>query len=246
MVMPEHESEWPDKAMFAGILLTLAGALGILFALLRLTDATFGEDIPVLLAEWPLAIMFPAAALALVLGVQATRHQAAIFVYLGSLMGIISLAGLGLVPILCVLAIGFMVRAHFEGEDTVIRTPPPDSDDWPDKAFAASLVLFVTGIITLFQGILTYTGTFAPVLWGQVPAIWATIAVLAGAFCVWSAREIFHLRRAWAGTTGCIVGILGLGLFIVGPILCVIGLVLLALAHKEDEFLDQSIGSHGA
>lgn len=223
------------------MILTLAGAIGVVFVLLRwLTTsgaATIGrsDSLPIL-AEWPLAIMAPAVVVALVMGVLGVRHHSALFVYIGAAAGIASLSALGLVPLLAVASIGFMIRAHVEGEDTTLATPTPSPDDWPDKAMAASMLLFVTGLITLFQSGLAYADRADVALWDDAPWIWATWSLVVGLACLVAAWQIYHLRTPWLGAAAAILGVLAFGFYLVGPILAVVALVLLGLAGREQEF----------
>lgn len=237
MAAAVHEPEWPDKAMFSAMILTLAGAIGVLFGLLAATGATIGGDDSVVgfLKEWPVWAMLPASVVALVFGVLGVRHQSSAFVYIGNIAGLASLGALGLVPILCIASIAFMVRAHVEGEDTTLATPVPSADEWPDKAMGASMLLFVTGLLTLFQSILTFADRFSPVLFNNW--VWGAWAAVVAIVCLVAAREVYRLRRPWFGSVAAVAGILGMGFYALGPVLCITALVLLALADREDEFV---------
>jgi hypothetical protein len=238
MVGVASDPEWPDKAVYSAMILTLAGALGIMFSLLRMLDAVGeNESLPILYL-WPPWIMLLLSVATTTLGGFGVRHHSALFVYSGAATGMASLAALGLVPVLCFAAIGFMIRAHIEGEDTSLATPTPPPEDWPDKAMAASMLLFVTGLLTLFQAGLTFADqvTLQPFGADMGRFVWGAWLVVAGVFCAWASWEIYHLRRPWSGAVGGVVGILALGLYIVGPLLAIVALVMMALAARENEF----------
>ncbi|MFA5944193.1 MAG: hypothetical protein WC876_06980 [Candidatus Thermoplasmatota archaeon] len=236
MVSAAREPEWPDKAMFAAILLILAGAVGTAFRLL-LPFMTVQDNLPQVFTD-----EIPGYALALCLatmaaGVLSLLRQAAVFAYLGAVFAIASLAMYGLVPFLGLLAIGAMVKSHLEGEETSDDGIQLPSNRWPDKAMAASLFMVVVGSIAVLQGILMFAGRFEPVVLTGMPVLAASIGVGVGLLGLVAAREVYHVRRPWIGWLALVLGFATLGFYLIGPVLAIVGMVLLALAHREDEFL---------
>src|SRR5690348_11025383 len=104
-----HDPAWPDKAMFAAILLILAGAVGLAFWALRGLIAVDQEKMPTLFTD-DVAGYTPTLCIATIaFGVWSLRRQAAWPAYLGALTAILSLGVFGLVPFLGVLALGNLV-----------------------------------------------------------------------------------------------------------------------------------------
>ncbi|MGB0653374.1 MAG: hypothetical protein ACPGQL_09260 [Thermoplasmatota archaeon] len=230
-----HEAQWPDKAVFASIMLLVAGILGTFFALIQ-PVVSLGDSIPGLLKAFPWWLALPLSIATGVMGYLALKTHTAAWTYAGSATGILSMGFVGLVPVLSLAALGFMLRSYQEGELTRGDAPPLEPGEWPDKALSASLLLFVAGVLTVFQAAALYADRFDAMLFDDLPWIWGTVSLLAGAFCLFAAREVFYLRRPWAGTAAVVVGVLAFGLYVIGPILALAAWVLLMLAHREQEF----------
>ena len=241
--MPEGGAEadgfdprWPDKAMFSAILLILAGFVGLLFELSRayLTldydklPAIFTDDIPYYTLSLCLIV--------LVSGIVSLRYQAAWPAYVGAACGIASIGVFGLVPALSFVAIGMMVKSHLEGEETRLDGVLMHSENWPDKAMASSLFMVVVGAIAVTQGILMLTNHFDPiVLSGR--AVAGAIGLVVGVTHLVAARQVYHLRTEWLGWASLAAGFLTFGFYFIGPLMAVTCMVLLGLAHKEQEFI---------
>ncbi len=236
-----HDPEWPDKIMFAAMTVTLGGGLAVLFSLLMSTGATIGNDIPGWLLPYPPWVGLLAGALMILLGTLAIRFQAAVWVWLGVVAGLISMGMLGLVPILSLVAIIFLVMSHVEGEETIHDDDTWDASLWPDKALAASLMLLVAGIVSLFQAGMLFADNLTAPLFPDTPSTFAFINVVAGAIALYGAFEVFHVRRPWAGWLGAVAGVAGLGFYVLGPGLAITAMILLLLAHREDEFTEAAL-----
>ncbi len=236
MVRQGHDPEWPDKIVFAGLTLILAGVAGVVFVGLQATTATVRELVPGILGTIPLWLSGSLSAATAGMGGLAIRHQAAVWVVVGAITGVGSLAIYGAVPLLAVLALGFVVKGWREGEEMAHDDRRFEAKDWPDKAFAASALLLVAGVITLLQAALVFAGRFEPLLFGAWPAVAGTWGVACGIACCWGARECFHLSRPWAGVVGAVAALAGGGFYVIGPLLGVATLELLRRAEREDEF----------
>jgi hypothetical protein len=80
-------------------------------------------------------------------------------------------------------------------------------------------------------------GRFDPILLTGRPGLAATIGLTVGALLLVAGREVYNLRRPWLGWTALALGCATLGFYVLGPLLALAGMVLLGLAHREDEFL---------
>lgn len=221
--------------MFSAILLVLAGFVGGTFELTLPLMEVDQDRLPVLFTDDLPYYTLTLCALVVVSGLLSLRYQSALFAYVGAVLAILSLGLFGLVPALAFVAIGFMVKSHLEGEETHLDGRELDPSKWPDKTMAASLFLVVVASIAILQAILILLDRFDPIL---LP--WAAFASLfglaVGAFGLWAAREVYHQRRPGAGWLGFALGLATVGFYLVGPLMAVAGMVLLALAHREDEF----------
>lgn len=231
-----HDPAWPDKAMFAAILLILAGLVGAAFELARPLIEVDQDRLPSLFTDdvpgYTLALCLATVAA----GILSLRRQAALFAYVGALLALLSAGVFGLVPGLGLLSVGMMVKSHLEGEETKDDGVELESSRWPDKAMAASLFLVVVGAIAITQGALMLTGHFDPILWGSATlAGWLIIAV--GALCLAAGRELYHVRRPWTGWAAFVLGIGTFGFYLIGPVMALAGMALLGLAHREREFV---------
>ena len=105
-----HVPEWPDKAMFAALLLILGGALGILVEGLR-QIATVKSGLPSgILDLYPSQLSLAMSGFTLIFGILSLRAQAALWGYLGAATGLLSFAYSGLVPLLRLVALGMLLK----------------------------------------------------------------------------------------------------------------------------------------
>jgi hypothetical protein len=239
-----HVPEWPDKAMFAAILLILAGAVGLAFAVVKAAGlvqvdedglpAVFTDDLP--------GYTLTLCAATMALGILSLWRQAALFAYLGAATAVLSLAVYGLLPFFGLLAVAAMAKSHAEKEETALDTEVMPASEWPDKALAASLFLVATGAIALTQAGLLLAGRFQPILWLGHPQVAGVLGLAVGALCLLAGREVYHVRRPWLGWLAFAGGLATLGFYLVGPVLALVGMLLLGLAHKEDEFTQHLLG----
>lgn len=232
-----HAPEWPDKAMFAAILLVIAGALGTIFRLALPAITVQQDNLPSIFTDEIPGYELTLCLITLVFGVLSLWRQAAVFAYLGAVTAILSLAVYGLVPFFGVLAIAAIIKSHIEGEETRNDGVQLHSSQWPDKAMAASLFILVVGSIAILQGILLLIGKFDPIVLNGMPVVAGIIGIVVGLLGFWAARDVYNLQRPWMGWFALGAGLLTMGFYLIGPLMAIIGMILLGLAHKEDEFL---------
>ncbi|MEK6985455.1 MAG: hypothetical protein AABX89_03610 [Candidatus Thermoplasmatota archaeon] len=236
--MPQsgHDPEWPDKAMFAALLLIVGGAIGLLVEILRLVATVNEPVVPGILEDYPTFLSALFAGLTLLFGILALRTHAMLWGLLGVATAFASLAYFGFVPFLGLVALAMLIKSKLEGEETRNDGITLHASQWPDKAMAASLFLFVGGAVILVQAILILLDNFQPVILKGMEAFVVPLDLAAALFCFGAAREVYKLRRSWLGTVGAIACIATLGLYALGPALGVLAIVLLRLADKEGEF----------
>lgn len=239
-----HAPEWPDKAMFAAILLVLAGAVGLAFALVKPILVIDEDGLPTVFADQIPGYTVTLCSGVLVAGVLSLWRQAALFAYLGAALALASLAVYGLVPILGLLAVATMVKSHLEGEETRNDGIQVHPSKWPDKALAASLFILVVAAIAITQAFLLIGGRLTALLWGEQSLVAGLVGLAIGLVGVLAAREVYNLRRAWMGWFALVLGLGTLGFYLIGPVLALIGMALLGLAHREQEFLAAAAGEY--
>lgn len=237
MAAQGHVASWPDKAMFASIMLVLAGAMGALYAAVAmLPNFTIGgTTIPAWLRDYPGWLQMVLSLATLVLGFVSLRAQRMWFAYAGCAAGAASLGFVGLVPILAVLAAGFLVQGRREGEDTP-GARRLSSSDWPDKALAASLFILVAAVLSILWGVLILSNGSHPVLLHGMAWLEGGFDIAAGLWGLFAAWQVYHLKRPWTGYLAIGLAGLAMGLYLIGPILAATALVLLLKAGRENEF----------
>lgn len=232
-----HPPEWPDKVMFAAMLQVIGGALGALFALLQLAGLRIDEGLAI-----HLAIVGPAPALVLSLvtigfGLYGIRHQASVWVWVAIGCGILSVGMLGVVPIMSLVALGFLLRSRAEGEETKHDARIVHPSRWPDKALAASLLLFAGALVSLAQAYMVFADmVLLPTMLRDLPMGVAAASLVAGAWSLYASFEIYRVRRAWVGYVAVALNVVSVAFLLLGPALAVATFVLLQKARGEDEF----------
>jgi hypothetical protein len=230
-----HEAQWPDKLIFAALLLIVAGSFGLLYAALRSTGATIGPNLPAFLRDYPVWAIFLGSAVTLAGGWAGFRFQWALACWVGVAAAIASMGFLGLVPALAFIAAGMLVVSILEGEKTGFHGRT-EAHEWPDKAIQASLFLVIGGVFAAAQAGLQYAGVFDAILWKDMPWIWATFSAVAALVMVAGGVQCFRLRGARLGMIGAGLGILAASFYVVGPIMGLLALNAIRLAHRENEF----------
>ena len=232
-----HLAEWPDKAMFAAILLILAGGIGLLVEILRLIATVDSKPlVPGILDTYPGWLSATFAGLTLVFGVLCLRAQAMSWGLLGVASALASLAYFGLVPFLGLVALGMLIKSKMEGEETRNDGVVLHGSMWPDKALAASLLLFVAGSVILMQALLILLDKFQPVILKGMEWLVVPVDTVAALMCFVAARSIYRLKGSLLGWLAAVAGIVTFGLYALGPVLGAGAAVLLRLAAKEGEF----------
>ncbi len=238
--------------MFASIMLILAGTMGTLFAGIEgvvsfpsCPPAPAGgtappctvHELPAFLTTQTQLLQLVLSLATLVLGVVSLRARQKRFAYVGCLTGIGSLGFVGLVPILSLIAVGFLVQAHREGEDMTGTRKGFQKHEWPDKALAASLFLLVAGVLAVLQGSLILAGAYSAILGQGAAVVEGLFDLAAGGWCAYASWQIYHLRKPWTGFVAAGVAALSMGLVIIGPLLAATALVLILMAGREREFV---------
>lgn len=232
-----HPPEWPDKVMFAAMLQVMGGILGAAFAALQIAGLRVDREVMVHVGITP---PVPALLLSLAtfgLGLYAIRHQASVWVWISIATGILSVGMLGLVPLLSLVAVAFLLRSRAEGEETKHDDRIVHPSLWPDKALAASLLLFVAGGVALVQAYVIWRDVILlPAILRETPLALAALSLVAGLWCLLASFEVYRVRRPWVGHVGAALSLVSLGFLLVGPALGVAIIFLLRKAAGEKEF----------
>ncbi len=234
MARSGHDPSWPDKIVFANVLVVIAGALGILFAALRLGLGTVEQAVPGILEFVPAWWSLGWSSVAVAAGWQGIKRQAVRWTWFGVAAAVLSLAVFGLVGILGIVALTFVVKAKMEGEEMRDDEHLVPADQWPDKALIAGLLLNVAAAVTGLQGVLMLVGRLAAL--GGLDIAWGAVSLVAAVFLAWCASQVARLERPWPGIAGGIVAIGALGFYILGPVLGLVALELMRRAGGEGEF----------
>lgn len=237
---------WPDKALYAATLLLITSLLGLLHGLtFLLFDPTVGGDLPGLLRLWPPGVVLVLSAVEAVAAHQAIDRQQTRWAAGAGIVGLVSLNLFGLGSILAAIALVFVVLARREGEDAATPEDRVPAETWPDKALAASTLLVVAGVLTLGWGLanagqaIAFAGYMDQVAFGWLCVGFGVLALAA-------AYTLYLQEAAWLGVLASVGSVLGLALYVVGPILGLGALVLIREAKKEDEFAGAPGGGSGA
>lgn len=228
---------WPDKAMYGAIMLFVTGVTGVLWGLIgAIIDVTYASEVPKFLQDYPpLLAVLPSAA-AMGLAYLAFRQHKIVWAYLACLAGFLSFAGLGVGPLLSLIALVFVVLAHREGEFHSAATRALTADMWPDKSLAASMLALVTGVLTTFWGILMVSGIVKWTGLSEGAYIFGGFAILAGLTNLVAARRLYYQKDSRLGTIAAVLGLFGFGFLLLGPIVSAANLVVIRWAIEEKEF----------
>lgn len=237
---------WPDKALYAATLLLITSMLGLIHGLaFSAVDITLSGEIPWLLRAWPPEAVLLLSAVEAVGAVMALRRQQTEWALAAGVAGVVSFSVFGLGSIIALVALVFVGLARREGEDAPAPDEALDAETWPDKALAASTVLVVSGVLTLGWGLANAREAVA--FQGYMPQVafgWICIGI--GLLCLAAAALLYRQDGALVGIAAAVGSILGLALYVVGPLLGLAALYLIREAKKEDEFAGSPGSGRGA
>ncbi|HVL48726.1 MAG TPA: hypothetical protein VM889_09230 [Candidatus Thermoplasmatota archaeon] len=225
---------WPDKLLFGAIMLLVTSAIGLLHGLVGMAvDIRYGKKVPEFLVAMPPEGTVVLSAAAAVLAVLALRRVQTSFGIAGAVSGVLALGLLGLGSLFSLIALGFLVVARQEGEDTTPETARLAPEDWPDKSLAASLLLFMAGGVNVVWGLALILDVVG---FGTMGAVVGPLAAAAGLFGLVASWSLYHQRGAKRGTVAALLNVFALGAYVLGPLLAVAALVLIGKARAEGEF----------
>lgn len=229
---------WPDKLLFGSVLLFMAGIAGALFGLVNFFfEVDYSTRIPSWLRFYPAWLTIVASLAALGLAYWCLRERDTRWALYGSAAGLISFGMLGLGSVLSLLALGFIIWARYEREDTAPETLRLTPEMWPDKSLAAGQIMFVDGLVTLGWGLGLAFGWIETAFATQ--QLYGFAGILVGLVCLYSAVMLYFQRARWVSLGACVAAFLCLGFWVVGPLLSVVAFVLVVMASREDEFESQ-------
>lgn len=226
---------WPDKHLFASLLIAIAAVIGALFAVVAYAiPVTLANDLETNVAgwNWPFGIVLPA--IALPLAVAAYRSRAPWMGFVAAGIEVASIGALGISSLLGLAAMAFLLKARAEGEHENPATRVLHPRHWPDKSFAASLLLLVAAVSLLLWGAMLVTGWLD--LRDMDLAWWGVASLLAGLLAAAGAVMSYRQRSFGACAAATVVVALSLGFVVVGPALAIGAGFFLWNARREGEF----------
>jgi hypothetical protein len=239
------KSLWPDKALYGSVMLFLTGIVGIAFAVFSLAiDVEYSRELPRLLREYPSWLTILLSFLCILFSYVSLSQRDTKWSIAGGLCGLGALGLLGVGSLLSVIALGYALKARHEREDTNPDTLRLTADRWPDKSLAASLLMMMTGIVSLAWGIALWTAWLRTEIDDQI--LFGMAGVLVGLLCFFAAIELYFQRALWVGVVAGVGGLMTFGFYVVGPMLSGASLVLLLFAWKEREFRSQQVDKDAA
>lgn len=243
MPWPSHPQKhlirhlWPDKHLYAAILLVLGAAIGAAFAVAaRVVPVTFADGSPSAIAgwNWPFGIILPA--IVLVLAGFSYRARNPMLGLLGAAVLVASGGALGVASLLGLASAVFFVLGRREGEHVNPATRTLHVRLWPDKALACMLLFAVAAVAAIVWGGMLLTGWMS--VRGADVALWGLGSIASGLLAAVGAFLCYR-QRAFAVCVIAAIGVLlSFSFILAGPALAItLGFVLLR-AKGEDEFAD--------
>jgi hypothetical protein len=229
---------WPDKALYGSVMLFITGIIGIAYGMFTLAiDVQYADDVPHWISAYPRWITILLSAATIILSYVSLMERHTKWAFLGGLTGLGAFGMLGVGSLLSVIAILYALKSRAEGEDTNPETLRLTSDRWPDKSLAASLIMLMTGVVTLAWGAALYSGWLRTEMDHQ--SLFGLCGIVVGLMCFYACIELYFQRAIWVGVVAGIGGLMTFGFYVVGPMLSGASLVLLLFAWKEREFRSQ-------
>lgn len=226
---------WPDKLLYGAIMLTVSAGLGFIHGAVALvTDISFGATLGPWLAWHPTWLTVLLSAAALLLGLAAWRRLSVGLGVLGVFFAIASASLGGIGSLHALVALAFMLLAKLEREDKVPVEQRVGRWDWPDKAFAASLLLVLAGVYAITWGLLVvfHQAGFG----GDDHVYWGVAQIVAGAVGLAASQYLYFQRAPLFAALACVLVIVTLAGYVIAPALAVAALAAVALAWREGEF----------
>ena len=232
---------WPDKALYASVLLFVTGFVGIVNGIVRMgLGLTYSARVPTVLADYPSQLTVALSVVTVAFAYVALQRKNTNWTVLGAVAAVVSLGFIAINLALALVSLWFVVLSRREEEDRNPATLLLTADMWPDKTLAASLLMLIGGISALVWGtaiagdLVTYDGYLGPA-W-----LFGSAVALIGVAGIVSARELYFQRgRAFAMVSALLL-VASASFWIIGPALGIAGAVLVQLGKAEDEFEDET------
>ncbi len=238
---PRHlliKEVWPDKLLYGTLLVVISSAMGIVHGLVLMVfqlDVSAGAAMQ-WIAEYPIWLTVVLCVLAFLTAMVAWRKLSVWWGLLACLFGIASLSLYGIGSLHAAAAVLFLILARVEREDRTPKKDRVDKFEWPDKAFATSLLLFLAGIASIAWGIAV---TFGDVAFGGDDSVyWGSAQMFAGVVGVVAADFVYRQRWPLLALAACVVNMFALAGYFLAPGFALAALVALWLAWRENEFIN--------
>lgn len=238
---PRHlliKEVWPDKLLYGTLLVVVSSAMGIFHGLLSMAfplPVSHG-DLLQWMSSYPVWLTVLLSLLAFVTALIAWRKLSVWWGLFACLLGVLSFSLYGIGSLHAAAAVLFLILARIEGEDRTPKKDRVDKFEWPDKAFATSLLLFLAGIVSIVWGIGV---TFGEVSFGRADSIyWGPAQMIAGVVGLVAADFVYRQRAPLLALVACVFNVAAFAGYFLAPGFAVAALVALVLAWRENEFLD--------
>lgn len=231
---------WPDKALYASVLLFVTGFIGIVNGVVRIgLGLSYSSRVPAALADYPSQLTLALSVVTVAFAYVALQRKNTTWTLLGAVAAIVSFGFVALNLVLALVVLVFVMLSRREQEDRRAATQLLTADMWPDKTLAASLLMLIGGISALVWGIgiagdvVTYDGYLGEA-W-----LFGSAVGLAGVAALVSARELYFQRGRLFATLVSVLLVATVTFWIIGPALGVATFVLVMIGRAEEEFEDE-------
>ncbi len=233
---------WPDKLLYGTLLIAISSAMGLIHGLLVLiTDIRFSDNLAPWFDNYPPLLTVAFSLIALGLALYAWRTLKIGLGVLAALFSVASFSLFGIGPLHALAALVFLYLAKREGEDKVHHQDRVTRWDWPDKAFAASLLLLLSGTTSIAWGLGVIFDQVSVV--AEAKILWGIAQVATGILAMVGAQLLYHQRAPLLAGFAAVLNVITLGGYVIAPGLAVAALIAIALAWQENEFQDTATTS---
>lgn len=226
---------WPDKALYGAVVLFITGVSGIAYgAFSSAVEVSYSSTVPAFVQSYPRELTLLFSATAIFFAYRSLRTRSLTPAFLGVASGILAVGLAGLGSLLALVSLFYTFLAKREEEDSRPETLRLTADRWPDKSLAASLLLMMSGLVTLAWGWGIFSNTVHTEIDNQ--QLFGLCAILVALISLFASIELYFQRAFWVGVVAGLGGMLTFGFYVVGPMLSGAGLVLVLFAWREREF----------
>lgn len=228
---------WPDKSLYAAVLLFLTGFVGLLTWAVDVTvGVSYAPHVVHFLGWIPSWLVLMLSLVAVGCAVQARRSHSDRWTLLGAACAFLSVGFFGANAVLALVTVEFVRRARREGEMQNAATRCLHPDMWPDKLLAASLLMVIAGTMTVIWGLAVAADlvTYEGYVNGRF--FFGATSISVGVLGLMAARTLYVQTAPGFSFAATAAVALPVALWVVGPVLVLAALVLIVMGMREHEF----------